>query len=216
MFNKQKIREEIIKSSGLNEIRILNITLFGSKVYGNASVHSDWDVLIIANTPSPEVEIKDPKFNIHILSEDRFREGLKQHHIRALECIMSPDWAKIQENIKFDDFKLNMASLRHSISHINSNSWVKAKKKLAQGDYYIGIKSLWHALRIVMFGSQIARWGYIKDWDCANYIWDELTFKDQPQYMRNKKQWTWEELDAKYRTLNNELLSGFRLFAPKL
>lgn len=208
-------KEEIIKASGLLPQRVKNIYLFGSQVYGNASTQSDWDVLIIANTPSPEVEIKDPKFNIHILSEDRFREGLKQHHIRALECIMAPDWAKIQETIKFDDFQLNMASLRHSISHINSNSWVKAKKKLAQGDYYIGLKSLWHALRIVMFGSQIARWGYIKDWDCTNHIWDELTFKDQPHYMRNKKQWTWEELDTKYRPLNNELLSGFRLFAPK-
>ena len=208
-------KEEIIKASGLLPQRVKNIYLFGSQVYGNASAQSDWDILVIANTPSSEVEIKDPKFNIHILSEDRFREGLKQHHIRALECIMSPEWAKIQENIKFDDFQLNMASLRHSISHISSNSWVKCRKKIEQGDYYIGLKSLWHALRIVMFGSQIARWGYIKDWDCANYIWDELTFKDQPHYMRNKKQWTWEELDAKYRSLNNELLSGFRLFAPK-
>lgn len=215
MIDKLEFKNKVISASNLHPSRILNIFIFGSRVYGNASKDSDWDILIIANTPSPEVEIKDPKFNIHILSEDRFREGLKQHHIRALECIMAPEWAKIQENIKFDDFQLNMSSLRHSISHINSNSWVKAKKKLAQGDYYIGLKSLWHALRIVMFGSQIARWGYIKDWDCTNYIWDELTFKDQPHYMRNKKQWTWEELDDKYRSLNNELLSGFRLFAPK-
>lgn len=205
MFNKQKIREEIIKSSGLNEIRILNITLFGSKVYGNASVHSDWDVLIIANTPSPEVEIKDPKFNIHILSEDRFREGLKQHHIRALECIMAPDWAKIQETIKFDDFQLNMASLRHSISHISSNSWVKCRKKIEQGDYKIGIKSLFHSIRIPIFGCQISEFGKILDFSSANHIYLEL----------NEKEYTWSEIDERFRTKRNKILSDFRKITIK-
>lgn len=198
-------KEKIIAAAGLRPQRVKNIYVFGSRVYGNASENSDWDILIIANTSSPETEIKTEEFNIHVLTEDRFREGLKQHHIRALECIMAPAWAKIQEDIKFDDFQLNMGSLRHSISHINSNSWVKAKKKLAQGDYYIGLKSLWHALRIVMFGSQIARWGYIRDWNCANHIWHKLQMKT----------WTWYELDTLFRPLNNELLTGFRLFAPK-
>jgi hypothetical protein len=88
---------------------------------------------------------------------------------------------------------------------MNSNSWVKSKKKILQSEYYIGIKSIWHSMRMVMFGSQIARYGKILNWDCANELCEEL----------NSKNWNWEELDYRFRKYNNELLSGFRIFASK-
>ena len=197
-------KEEIIKAAGVHPSRVQNIYLFGSRVYGNASKTSDWDVIMIAKTSSPESEIKSGDFNIHILSADRFQSGLDQHNIRNIECIMAPDWAKIQEKHKFN-FELNLSRLRHSVSHMNSNSCVKCKKKMTQGDYYIGIKSVWHSMRMVMFGSQIARYGKILNWECANQLWIELT----------SKQWTWEEIDNRFRKYNNELLSGFRIFASK-
>lgn len=200
MINKQ----EIISASKLHPLRILNIYLFGSRVYGNASDSSDWDVIVIAKTSSPETEIKSDKFNIHILTPDRFQDGLDQHNIRNIECIMAPDWAKLQEDYKFK-FEIKVNRFRHSISHINSNSWVKAKKKIQQGDYYTGIKSLWHSLRIVMFGIQIVKYEEIKYWDCANDIWKEISSND----------WNWDSLDSRFRFVNNKLLSEFRQIAPK-
>ena len=199
--------EEIIKASGLHPTRVQNIYIFGSRVYGNATNNSDWDILIIAKTSSPEREIRiqienGDDLNIHILTSDRFILGLTAHNIRNIECIMAPDWAKLKEDINFN-FQLKLSSLRHEVSRMNSNSWVKCKKKLNQGDYYIGVKSIWHSMRIVMFGSQIARYGKIIDWGCANKIWDEI----------KSKKWTWEELDDRFRKYNNELLSGFRIFA---
>ena len=198
------LKEEIISASNIHPVRILNIYLFGSQVYGNSSSNSDWDVIIIAKTSSPETEIKSDKFNIHILTTDRFQDGLDQHNIRNIECLMAPSWCKLQEIHNFN-FEIKLDRLRHSISHINSNSWVKAKKKLQQGDYYIGIKSLWHSLRIVMFGIQIAKFGRIDDWSCANSIWNELTSKN----------WSWNELDERFRSLNNQLLTDFRQVAFK-
>lgn len=197
-------KEEIIKASGLHPLRVMNIYLFGSRVYGNASKNSDWDVIIVAKSSSPEREISSGDFNIHILSPDRFEEGLKTHNIRNIECVMAPKWAILQEKIKYD-FEIITSRLRHSVSHVNSNSWVKAKKKIAQGDYYSGIKSLWHSMRLVMFGSQLARYGKIMHWDCANEIWNEIC----------SKKWTWDELNERFHKYNNELLSGFRIFARK-
>ena len=197
-------KEEIIKASGINPVRVLNIYLFGSRVYGNASNNSDWDVIMIAKTSSPETEIKTDKFNIHILTADRFQDSLDQHNIRSIECVMAPDWAKLQEVHSFK-FNLIQNRLRHSVSHMNSNSWVKAKKKINQGDYYIGVKSLWHSIRIVMYGIQIAKSGHIADWQCANDIWKELS----------SKKWTWTELDERFRKINNSLLSEFRTLAIK-
>jgi predicted nucleotidyltransferase len=57
-------KEEIIKASGIHPARILNIYLFGSRVYGNASDNSDWDVIMIAKTSSSETEIKTDKFKM--------------------------------------------------------------------------------------------------------------------------------------------------------
>jgi len=190
----------------LHPSRILNVYLFGSRVYQTGGSNSDWDLVVIAKTHYQEKEIISDNFNIHLLSQETFESDLKQNKIRSLECIMAPEFAKLKEVILYNPIDyLNTSSLRYSISHINSNSWVKCKKKLLQGDYYIGIKSLWHAIRIVMFGIQISKFGKIIDFSCANSIWFELI----------SKAWTWEELDSKYRELNNSLLSEFRKNTPK-
>ena len=194
--------EEVVQKSGLHPSRIHNVYVFGSQCYGTASDKSDYDVLVIANTPYPEKELVVDNLNIHILVLDRFLEQLKQHHIGKIECVLSPFILKNSIEISLD---IKIPSLRHSISHICSNSWVKCKKKLEQGDYYIGIKSMFHSLRIAMFGIQLAEHGKIVDWACANYIWDKL----------QSKQWTWEELDKEFRAERNKTLTEFRKITEK-
>ena len=194
--------EEVINKSGLHPSRVINIYLFGSQIYKTSVEKSDYDILIIAKTVSPETEIVVDNLNIHILTYDRFMEGLKQFNMRNIECIFSPSILK--EDIKIP-FEIKIDSLRHSISHTVSNSWVKSMKKITQGDYYIGIKSLFHSMRIAMFGTQLIQYGNIIDWGCANYIWEDLI----------SKPWTWVELDSKYKPLRNKLMTEFRLITSK-
>lgn len=191
--------EEVIKATGLHLTRIQNVYLYGSRIYGTASKNSDWDILVIAKTPYPEKELVVGNFNIHIVTLDRFLEQLKQCHIGRIECLMSPIILKEEIKIPLD---IKITSLRHSISHICSNSWVKSKKKLQQGDYYIGIKSLFHSLRIAQFGIQIIQFGKIVDWQSANSIWVKL----------QSKKWTWQELDDEFRLQRNRLMTEFRKF----
>ena len=61
------------------------------------------------------------------------------------------------------------------------------------------------AVIVVMFGIQISKFVDIIDFSCANDICKELISKN----------WTWEELDSKYRGLRNSLLSEFRIASPK-
>ena len=196
---------EVIQKSGLHPSRVQNVYIFGSQVYSTASETSDYDILIIAKTPYEEKELVVDNCNIHILTLDRFLEGLKQHHIGRLECLMAPKKWILKEEVNIP-ILIKEESLRHSISHTVSNSWVKSKKKLEQGDYYIGIKSLFHSLRIAMFGIQIIEQGHIVDFRSANFIWHEL----------NTKQWTWEELNKTYRPLRNKLMTYFRSLTSKL
>lgn len=198
--------ETIIKASGIHPTRVFNVYLFGSQVYGTATSGSDWDIIMIANNIVESTEIRRGLFNIHVYTPDKFKADLEWHRINNLECIYAPDWAKIKETIKFDNFRINRNKLRHSISHTSSNSWVKCRKKLeVENEYYIGVKSLFHSIRIPMFGTQIAEFGKITDFSCANWIWDKI----------KKNHWTWTELDNEFRPIINQSLREFRRVAPR-
>lgn len=208
---------DIISASGFHPSRVFNIYVFGSRVYGTADSKSDWDIIMVANNSVESTELPGLKrglYNIHVYTPKKFQEDLDWHRINNIECIFAPDWAKLKEDIKFK-FKFDTAKFRHAVSHISSNSWVKCKKKLAQDEYYVGIKSLFHSIRIPMFALQIANFGEIVDFQEANYIWDELTFKDLPQYMRDKNKWTWDQLDKRWRPVLNSVLTDFRKLAAK-
>lgn len=196
--------KDIITHSGLHPKRVHNIYVFGSRVYSTHSDNSDWDIIIVANNSVEAIELKLEKYNIHVYTPDKFKEDLLWHRINNLECIFAPKWAKLQENIHYN-LDIDFPKLRHSTSHVGSNSWVKAKKKIFQDEYHIGIKSLYHSLRIPLFATQIATTGSIYDFQVANYIWDKLISKD----------WTWEELDLEFRELRNTILSDFRKVCEK-
>ena len=144
--------ETIIKMSGIHPSRVFNVYLFGSQVYKTADNSSDWDVIMIANNSVDSTEIRRGLFNIHVYTPNKFRVELEWHRINNLECIYAPQWAKLKENISFDDFHINKNKLRHSLSYTSSNSWVKANKKInVENEYHIGVKSLFHSIRIPMF-----------------------------------------------------------------
>lgn len=196
--------ETIIKTSGLHPSRVFNVYLFGSRIYGTADQNSDWDVIMVANNSVESTEIRRGLFNIHVYTPAKFQADLDWHRINNLECIFAPEWAKLKETIKFS-FKLNITKLRHSISHVSSNSWVKSKKKImVANDYKSGIKSLFHSIRVVMFGIQIASTGKIYNFECANDHWKKIT---------SRYNWKWEELDNEFRQIHNNVLTEFRLVA---
>ena len=60
-------------------------------------------------------------------------------------------------------------------------------------------------MRIPMFSEQIVKFGYIKDFTCANFIWDKI----------KSKRWEWEELDNEFRNDRNQILTNFRYVAHK-
>ena len=191
--------KDIIEASGIHPSRVFNVTIFGSRIYGTFNINSDWDIIMVANNSVDSIEVKTELYNIHIYTPDKFKEDLDWHKINNLECVYAPKWAILKEEIIFD-FIYDYKKMRHSISHLSSNSWVKSRKKIEFGEYYIGLKSIFHAIRIPMFGKQIAENGCIFDFSCANNIWDELC----------NNNWSWDELNLKYKSIHNMRLSEFR------
>ena len=147
------------------------------------------------------------------VSESRFLKMIDDNDIVALEAIFLPDGPAFGLTSKLKEyrerFKLNKWKLRENISSICSNSWVKCKKKLTvEKDYNlrIGQKSLFHALRIYMFGVQIAETGRINDYQCAKELWNEIESAENP---------VWEYYKEKYQQKFNELRSKMVELCPK-
>jgi predicted nucleotidyltransferase len=199
--------QQIIEKSGIHPYRVFNVYLFGSQIYRTATEKSDWDVIMVANNSVESTEVRNGLFNIHVYVPDKFAQDLRNHRINNLECIFAPKWAKLLERIDYSDFKVRKEILRHSLARTSSNSWVKSKKKiLVENEDYIGLKSLFHSIRIPMFGTQISKSGSITDFSCANYIWDDIKYD----------QYSWQELDDKYRPVLNSVMSEFRQSSPKI
>lgn len=201
---------------------IIAVFRYGSQLYGTANYGSDHDfVAIVKNKHDIRIDsevIKIAKNALHLdvkksiqidvnaYTEDEFMTALNDMEISFLECVDNPNALIYGKLIPLP--KIDLEKLRHSISKKASNSWVKAKKKLAplSVDYApkIGKKSAWHALRILMYGTQLAEHSCIHDYQCANSIYESIMSCD-----------SWEEIDMQFRSVYNHLSTEFRKVAPK-
>lgn len=200
----------IIKDFDLNELGILNVYPYGSRVYGTAGYQSDYDFIIIMKNKSIEKDYMDSRNNknITIYQENSFIDLIGRHRIFALECFFLPKEKMLKCDKDFN-FKLNLKTLRSSISEKSSQSWVKAKKKFEveiDRNIYIGKKSLFHSLRIIDFGCQIAEFKTIKNYSSSNYLWNEISSNPSEN---------WNDYYSKYHDLFNSTMTEFRRLAPK-
>lgn len=187
---------------------ILNVYMFGSRVYGSNTESSDHDYIVVAKKP-----FTTDSTDIHVYTEDHFQTFLDRGEIQALECLCLPKQFVLKESVIFHP-KFTTDSLRRSISMVASNSWVKAKKKitvLADYDLNAGLKSLFHSIRILDFGIQIASSGCITRWDTYNYVLADI------KKMSEKLQYDtlWDAINTKYNPLFKKLSHEFKLLAPK-
>ena len=86
-LEKEKLKSDIIRASGIHPSRIFDIFLFGSRVYSTFNKKSDWDVIMVANNSVESTEIRNGLFNIHVYTPKKFQEDLNWHRINNFECI---------------------------------------------------------------------------------------------------------------------------------
>lgn len=190
---------------------ILNVYLYGSRVYECHNDQSDFDYIVIADDDEDIVEVKGGEFDgdYTIYNRETFFNRMAEHEISVLECLYLPPDKILKQDMTIDLPKINLSKLRHSISAKVSNSFVKCKKKLTvekDFDPHIGKKSLFHSLRIIMFGIQLAKHNKIVDYTVANKYWDEIVGNECND---------WEFYKKTYKPIYNNLMTEFRVLAPK-
>jgi hypothetical protein len=159
---------------------ILNLYMYGSRVYGTFDSRSDWDFIAIVKQKDRD-QFSDNLINVNFFTVEQFQRKLNDHEIDAMECYFLPK-KFILKNTTPLSFTLNKSKLRNSLSEKSSHSWVKAKKKLTvekDFDLRIGQKSLFHSFRILEFGTQLATIGRIFDYGSCNDVWKKNMYSEK-------------------------------------
>lgn len=202
---------QLLKDFIEQEPSILNLYVYGSQVYGTVNSQSDFDFICIIQDSSflenKEYIAKLEKFgDFNFFTANEFDNLVKQHEITALECLFLDSQFILKEKQSFS-FDLNLPQLRHAISSKSSNSWVKSKKKfIVEEDFnpYIGKKSAFHSLRILNFGTQIAKYQRILNYSSANNYFDDIMNLN-----------SWDDINHQFKSVYNSLSTEFKLVAPK-
>lgn len=195
----------------------IGIFEYGSSVYGYKAA-DDLDLIVVSEGSFGKQQISYPDINVDVTVYDQatFEVMVQQHEISVLECLFLPKkhihaMHPAMERI-INNFKVDKATLRSSISKKSSNSYVKAKKKIiVAADFCVetSIKSMFHSLRIYQFGNQLATTGKITNYRESNGFYMEIIKK----YMDSNV--NWDDIHETYKPLHNELASAFKLNAPK-
>ena len=108
-------KEQIIEKTDIHPLKVRNIYGFGSRVYNTYDDFSDYDYLLVGASLNEHTEfnpIKDD-MNVHIITPDKFKEGLESHQMHYLECIFAPEKFILQEKINYKkDFSLDKNRLK--------------------------------------------------------------------------------------------------------
>jgi len=199
----------VLDELGLKEDDVLNIYLYGSRVWGNYTEDSDWDFTIILKDGilfnNEEISKGNVDANIH--SYSKFIELLQQHDMRTLICINLASnfiWKQTVDFKKY--FTLNRELLRVQVSTIAQKAFACAKIRIQkENQIKKGKKNLAQSLRYYLFGIQIAKDGFISDLECANQF--QKNVMDDPTE-------NWDELKKKYKKIIMETGKKLQEYLP--
>jgi predicted nucleotidyltransferase len=168
----------IIKKLGIDTDDIVNVDLYGSRVYGTYTEDSDYDLLIILkdDTLHTVEQITIDNCDITIILLNQIKTELLNNSIQRIELLWNPTSCKLINNIELlDIFTLDLNMLRTSIATISTKCFAYAKI-LWKKEHNIkkSKKNIFHSIRYVCFGIQIIKYGAIVDYTEANHYLTEL------------------------------------------
>jgi len=188
-MKNQILINRIIEKAQLHPLRVKNIYIYGSQVYGTNEDHSDIDIILIGSSMHSHKEFspESDELNIHLTTADQFKMDLGRHEIKCFECLYAPKEFILQEKedmlkgFKFDKNKLKRMAYGESFQ-----AWKRAKSFIETGDFLRGTKAIFHGLRILDFAIQICEHKKIINFKSSNGILALLQDSEYIDYYQYK------------------------------
>lgn len=177
--NIEEHSKKLLEKLSLND-DIINLYLYGSRVYGNSNEKSDWDFTLILN--SSKINQKNTQqygdYDVNFYSKKEFEQMIKEYKFNAIEIIYLPKNYKIIENVDFlKDFKLDKDKLKKSVL-LELDLYMKSARDLWNNNKFIkSKKKLYHGLRTTLFTNQLLEHEKIIDFTITNTHWEKIKSK---------------------------------------
>jgi hypothetical protein len=167
-----------------------NIFLTGSRVYGTQNEKSDYDIYLIVSDEyykkiSRELKKWNTNFtednqclyfgeyNINLFSHSFFQGKLQQNWLQALMCMDLGKEFVIHEDFVFE-YEILYRRLGRSVVGEAGKKFEMARRKWFEWDLYSCKKYIVHAVRDLMLGTQVVKYGKIVDYTEANNLYFEV------------------------------------------
>jgi len=168
--------EEICKELNIDYTKVLNIYMYGSKVYLTDDEFSDNDYIIVFKSSLlPSGAFRDNAISSKhrdiqgvCYSRSGFIDAINNYEIGALECIFLPEDKVVQKKMNFGITKYREDDLSKKIISKASSSWHFAQLAFKDDNIESSMKNVFHALRILDFGIQVKEHQKIIDYSTMN------------------------------------------------
>mmetsp|Transcript_71897 Transcript_71897/g.166391 ORF Transcript_71897/g.166391 Transcript_71897/m.166391 type:complete len:214 (+) Transcript_71897:61-702(+) len=197
--------DKLLARIGLQKTDVLSVYLLGSRLWGTAAQHSDWDVLIVTRKESEVHELNGQGVDAVIMGPETFIKRLGEHRFKELCTLWLPAECRLLEEFSpARRFELQPQVLYAHIAEESLRDWSRVEKYLRdhrdKESVRRGKKTALSTLRELLLCLQLVRDGRITDYGAANNIHFEL---------RDLYSVEWESFDIefgnRYRGLVNEL-----------
>lgn len=178
--------QHICKELNLNEVDIVNIYPYGSRVYGNHVEDADYDYVIVFKSAfldngafkNNAISSADRKIQGSVFSRSGFQDAINRYDMSALECIYLEDDKILKKKWPFRAPIIDKHSFVKNVITNASNSQYRAVNRYKDGDIRMSKKGIYHSLRVLMFGIQIMEHGKIVNYGEANDLLDDIMLDD--------------------------------------
>eukprot|EP01080_Neovahlkampfia_damariscottae_P010842 gene10842-3462_t len=200
----------------LKETKLLNVYLFGSRLFGTATEKSDFDFLVVCDDYDGNFILNSKEnetpVDLNIISSKKFKEKILNYSYHELITIWFPkEYVYLEKYPAIDliENQIEISQLRTTLSLQAKQVWERAKEKFKESkDFQKGRKGIIHSLRIFEFGSQIAVNGYISNF-CV--LEDEFNL----MFGKYKDEEDWDKINSIFRKMYLHKHEEFKKNAPK-
>jgi len=169
--------EDIVNKQYKN-LNILNLYLFGSRLYNCHHKDSDFDLILITNSKEIFLStnaIETEKYNINIFELHYFIFLIQENIVWAQMCCWIPKEFIWKETISLNRFvMLDKKKLSNYTILDVSHCLVKSRKLIESDQKHIGLKNLVHCFREVLFSLEILTQGKISNFQIANEYFERI------------------------------------------